>query len=115
MLIFKDFVFFTNTDVYRFGCPNYLHLNSIKQCPHRSRKVSDTDYKTKNLRTRSFKIKILAHIFFTAPPANQLWKPTSGAKKMHSTKIHSFIPQRLKDPTSSICFMKKQLCGVSHI
>ena len=32
--------------------------------------MSDTEYITKNPRTISFKIKMLAHTFFTAPPAN---------------------------------------------
>ena len=54
------------------------------------RKVPDTEYIT-NLRKINLKISMLVHTFCAPPPAVQQYKPSSGAKKLYSTKMKIFF------------------------
>ena len=60
---------------------------------------------------------MLVHTICNPPLAIQQKKPSFWAKKIYSTKLKMFffILQKLKDSISSLCHMKKQVCGISHI
>ena len=44
-----------------------------------------------NLKTINSKISMLVHTFCAPPPAIQQQKPSSGAKKLYSTKLKMFL------------------------
>ena len=104
---------FTN---FLFEYPYYMHPISIKKCPNCSRIVSDTEYIT-NLRTINLKINMLVSTFCAPSSAIQPKTPSSGANIIYilqNWKCFSFILQKLKDPISSLCHMKKLMYGVFH-
>ena len=121
-LIYKQFTFFTDTDVYESLIPDYMHPKSIKKCPNHSRIVMDTKY-ISNSRTINLKINMFVPTFFIPPPAIQQQKPSSGAKKIYSTKlkIFFFYSSKIKgpkDPISSLCYVKNQcvvFCTPKHL
>ena len=65
--------------------------------------MPDAKYIT-NLRTINLKTRMLVHTFCTHPPAIQQLKPSSGAKKIYSTK-----PKRILFHSSKIEWLNQQL------
>ena len=72
--IYKAFIFFIDTDVYKFlnWVHKILHLHPklIKKCPNCSRIVPDTDYIT-HPKTINLKINMLVHTICAPPPTIQ--------------------------------------------
>ena len=98
----RIYIFYWHSCIPVFNLDPQMHRKSIKQSPSRFRIVADTEYIT-NL----FHKFCALHLLFSSRNLHLEQRKYI----LQNWKCFSFILQKLKDPISSLCHLKKPMCG----